>query len=147
MGYQPDESKLHYRRTNGAIAITTRNLFWGFYVRVLDGDVIWESWLWGAYRRRKRVVPRLPDVTTHPPLRHPPALVEKTLSKGDRAAFAALGGVLDEPSRRTITCVDGLTMEFDGNKLLRVVSKTGEVLFEHDSYTQAGVTRLSEAWR
>lgn len=66
MGYQPDPPRQHF-------AIVGRNLLWGLYLRMLDGDVIYESWLWGAYRRRKLVV------------------LAPQLSAGDRAAFNAIG--------------------------------------------------------
>lgn len=63
-------------------AIVNRNFAWGLYVRILDRDRIWESWLWGLYRRCTNVV----------------LLAElQQISEETRSAFNAIGGALNTP--------------------------------------------------
>lgn len=60
-------------------AIVARVLLWGLYKRALDGAYVYESWLWGAYRR-------VSAVWTQPaPLR---------MNVETRNAFNAIGGEL-----------------------------------------------------
>lgn len=116
------ESAAEPAPTHRRRAVIGRVVLWGLYRRAIDGDYLYESWLWGAFKRCRL---------------SPIKFMRARTVVGDVRTEAVL-----DYANRTLRCIDGTTLEFRNSKLVCVVSKEGQLLFESGSYTKAGEDRL-----